>query len=116
MLTYHHQWFEHSWSHPHFMQLVESIYSQACIHARGYDWDSMVVREVDVTWENKAVQEGMKKWVAEMNTEAFHKGSVVDRSVWTYSVYMLKGYSKHVRGDWLTKAVNNTEKWLQAAM
>jgi len=51
-----------------------------------------------------------------MTAAKFAAGSLIDKFVWTYSVYMTAGYSDVGIKAWLSQAIQNTEVWLRASM
>ena len=59
---------------------------------------------------------GMRLWVRVMNEQTFQAGYIIDRFVWTYTLYMSAGYGETGVKSWISKAVVETEEWLKTAM
>jgi len=95
---------------------VERVYHDACSRERAYDCKSLSVA-VDVSvWVQMPVINGMRTWVREMTSEKFAQGTLIDKLVWTYCLYMTAGFSKIGMKAWINCAVKETGDWLCATM
>lgn len=110
------QWFRRSWSHPYDIDVVELIYEQACFRERSHDRASLVVDFHMGEWAKIEVIQAMRSWVRGMTAAKFAAGSLIDKFVWTYSVYMMAGYSNVGVKAWLNQAIQDTEVWLRTAI
>ena len=98
------------------MDLVEYVYRQACQRQRSHELEDIVVT-IDIgRWKMMPVIQGMRTWVREMSATKFASGSVLDKFVWTYSLYMTAGYADIGMKAWLNKALHDTGEWLRDSM
>lgn len=67
-------------------------------------------------WAQIGVIQAIRSWIRGMTAAKFAAGSLIDKFVWTYSVYMTAGYSDVGIKAWLSQAIQNTEVWLRASM
>ena len=109
-------WFGHEWSRPHDIPLVEGVYRQACLRDCIADPKEFVVTDDFIRWARVEVIQGMRGWTREMDAEKFARGQLVDKFVWTYSLYMVAGYGEAGRKKWISMAVVQTSDWLRDAM
>jgi len=110
------KWFGRQWSRPHDCDTVERIYREACIRDRSHDQKSLTVT-VDVgVWAQIPVIDAIRTWVRGMDADKFAQGTLTDKFVWTYSVYMIAGFSMIGMKAWINRAVNDTGEWLRTAM
>jgi len=81
-----------------------------------HDLKSLAVAVDAGVWAQMSVIDAVRVWAHEMNAEKFNQGTLTDKFVWTYSVYMIAGFSKIGTKAWITRAVKDTGTWLRTAM
>ncbi|KIJ42541.1 hypothetical protein M422DRAFT_254320, partial [Sphaerobolus stellatus SS14] len=82
---------------------------------RAFEPTDLLVCHSSENWQWKEVAQDMEQWIGNIDKKSFMDGSIIEKFLWTYAVYMTAGAGRKLHMPWWKTAVGNTIEWLRAA-
>jgi hypothetical protein len=89
------------------------IYQEALLTERGSKPRDLVFSLLDDDcWTEANLIAGLRRWIESMTEDVFNQGSIVDKSVYVYCMYMVIGHGCIDNHGWAVKGLHNVIGWL----
>ncbi|KIJ29011.1 hypothetical protein M422DRAFT_269622 [Sphaerobolus stellatus SS14] len=107
----YHLWRYNKWR-GQWPTLIKEIAVDAGLREREVEPWYFAVRHDPENWSRQQVKEEMQEWIKEMNETLYMRGSIVEKFLWCYGLYMLKRATKASMGHLFDRMIEQTCLWL----
>ena len=95
--------------------IVDRVAEHAALRVRGCKLENIALPQEHTLWSMRSSVKAMEEWTSEMSEHVFHRGSVLERFVYVFSVYMTSGWADEEL-EWCKDAVKATADWMSNFM
>ena len=67
---------------------------------------------IDTRWSFPETLRQISEWTKEMSEDVFQRGSIVEKFVYAFTLFMVAGPGEAVNQAWCSEAIDKVEGWL----